>query len=324
MTDSRGAAGRILCVPRNPPAGPAAAASATEQADIEAALRRRLGHLTANIGERNILRPTTLQAAADWIAGELRALGMTVRRQPYVVAGHTVENIAGELPGRTTPEEIVVFGGHYDTVPGTVGADDNGSGIAALLTVAERAARARPERTVRVVAFVNEEPPFFHSSAMGSVVYAESCRARQEQVVGMLSVDSIGCYDTRPNSQSYPETMPADRLPSAGDFLAFATNRSSFPLLKESVQAFRRASPLPVEGVALDEDVAGVAWSDHWSFWRAGYPALFVTDTAVFRNWHYHTPSDTFEQVDFRSLSDAAYGLGSVLDHLSSSAWPRR
>jgi Zn-dependent M28 family amino/carboxypeptidase len=201
-------------------------------------------------------------------------------------------------------------------VEGTPGANDNASGIAALLALARYFARSQPQRTLRLVAFANEEPPFFQTEQMGSLVYARRCAARHENVVAMLSLETMGYYSDAPNSQHYP--FPFSLLyPSTGNFLAFVGNLSSQVLTREAVRTFRRAGKLPAEGAAVADVVAGIGWSDHWSFWRTGVPAVMVTDTAPYRYAHYHEETDTPEKLDYDRLARAVVGLADVIEELS-------
>jgi Zn-dependent M28 family amino/carboxypeptidase len=272
--------------------------------------------LATTIGERNIWRYAELQRAADYIATELSACGYAPRRQPYEVSRLQVLNIDGALEGSERPGEIVVIGAHYDTVNGCAGANDNASGVAAVLELARRFAGRPQKRTVRFVAFVNEEPPFFHTPEMGSMVYASACRARDERIVGMLSLETMGYFSDEKGSQQYPEPVAA-RYPDVGNFIGFVSNIRSARLLIRARRAFKRRTPLPVQCAAIPEEIPGAGWSDHWSFWQAGYPALMVTDTAPFRYPWYHTPGDTPEKLDYERLGQVVDGIETVIEALA-------
>jgi len=280
-------------------------------------LRRDVTRLAVDIGERNILnRPQQLVQAADWIEAELKAAGLAPERQEYEVSGTACCNLEAGLRGASRPEEIVVVGAHYDTVPGTPGANDNTSGLAAMLALARRFAGRKTGRTLRFVAFVNEEKPYAHTDRMGSRVYARRCRERGEKVAGMMSLETIGCYDDRLGSQRYPPPFGLF-YPSAGNFIAFVGNLRSRRLVRRAVAAFRQGEPFPSEGAAVPEIVPRVRDSDHASFWHAGYPALMVTDTANFRYPYYHTPEDTIDKIDFDRMARVVRGLGKVVEALA-------
>ncbi len=276
-------------------------------------LRAHLRRLAVDIGERNVFRPGTLEAAARYIEGQWTAQGYAVRPVTYEVEGTECANLEATLAG--TGEEVFVVGAHYDSVRGSPGANDNGSGVAALLEISRLLAGERPHRTLRFVAFVNEEPPFFWWRNMGSMVYARRARERGDRIVGMVSLETIGYYSSRPGSQRYPLFL---RLfyPGRGDFLGFVSNLRSRKLLRRAVAAFRAASDWPVQSVAMFEFVPGIGWSDHLSFWRQGWPALMITDTAPYRYPWYHTPQDTADKVDYEALATVTDGLVGMLRRL--------
>lgn len=284
--------------------------------ELERGLVRHVGELAGRVGERNLLRPAALAAGAEYVASALAGLGYTVARQTYRCRGVEVSNLEAELAGGEREGEVVVVGGHYDTAPGSPGANDNGTGVAATLEVARRLAGQRPARTLRLLAFVNEEPPYFQTDDMGSLVYARRCRERGERVVAMLSLETIGCYSDQPGSQRYPVPQLALLHPDRGDFIALLGNLPSLPLVRRLTAAFRRASALPVEGMALPDFVPGVGWSDHWAFWQCGYPAVMVTDTAPFRYPHYHDAGDTPDKVDFGRAARVVAGVLAGVEEL--------
>ncbi|MEA2464856.1 MAG: hypothetical protein QOJ98_2603 [Acidobacteriota bacterium] len=288
---------------------------AAKPAAVEA-LRRDVAALCA-IEERNTLVPENLAHAAKLIEGELSSAGYEVERQTYDVSRDAVraDNLIVELRGTSRPEEIVVIGAHYDCVPGTVGADDNATGVAALLALARRFADAKPARTLRFVAFVNEEPPHFQSRDMGSWQYAKRCRDRREKIVAMVSLETIGYYDDARGSQQYPAPLAA-LYPDTGNFIGFASNVGSRALLSRCIKAFRAATPFPAESTAMPEAIPGIGWSDQWSFWQFGWSAIMVTDTAPFRNPHYHRPSDRPGTLDYERLAHVVDGLGGVVSDL--------
>jgi Zn-dependent M28 family amino/carboxypeptidase len=284
-----------------------------------AELKRDLAHLAGTIGERNVFTPKALAAAADWIEAELRKVGYAPERQTFEVSGTSCSNIAVEVPG--TPE-IVVIGGHYDSVSGCPGANDNGTGAVATLALARRFAGRKTERTLRFVFFVNEEPPWFQGDDMGSLRYARRCRERDENVVAMVSLETIGYFTDEPDSQEYPVTALKAAYGDRGNYVALVSNVASRALLYESVLAFRERAKIPSKGVALFEAVPGVGWSDHWSFWQCGYPAIMLTDTAPFRYPHYHERTDTPDQVRYDEFARVVEGCESIVAKLARAKLP--
>lgn len=288
--------------------------------DQETILSERLkGHvakLAGEIGERSVRRPSSLTSATRYIEAKLREHGYGVSRQVVQVGEQPIENIEAELKGSSQSAEIIVVGAHYDSVSGCPGANDNGSGTAAVLEIARLMAGQKPVRTIRFVFFVNEEPPFFKCETMGSLCYAKRCKQRKERIVAMLSVETIGYYSNKKGSQAYP--FPYNLFyPDTGNFISFISDLSSRKLLRNAISLFRAHSKFPIEGACAPGFVPGVGWSDHWSFWRYGYPAIMVTDTAPFRYPHYHTPSDTPDKIDYGSTARVVAGLARVVEGLS-------
>jgi len=275
--------------------------------------------LAVDIGERNVRhRPQQLAEAADWLENVFRTAEYAPRRQTYEVSGIACHNLEVEILGCEWPQEIVVVGAHYDTVIGSPGANDNTSGVAATLALARGFVGRRTARTVRFVAFVNEESPYAHTEQMGSRVYARRCRERGENIVAMMSLETIGYYDDRPGSQKYPPPI-GQFYPSAGDFIGFVGNLASADLVRHAVGAFRSSEPFPCEGAALPEEIVRIGDSDHASFWHEGYPALMVTDTANFRYPYYHMPEDTIDKVNFDCLARVVRGLETVVAKLADA-----
>ncbi len=273
--------------------------------------------LADSIGERNVYRPEALEATVTFLEKELEDAGFRPVRQSFQVQGVECHNLEVEIQGTHRPEEIIVIGAHYDSVVGSPGANDNGTGVAAVLALARIFADAQPPRTLRFVFFVNEEPPFFTTPEMGSVVYARRSGERGEDIRGMLSLETIGYYDDTPGSQSYPVGMLGWAYPDRGDFIGFVSNLRSGSLLRTALGTFREHAAIPSEGAALPSFLPGVGWSDHWSFWQEGYSAIMLTDTAPFRDPGYHTPDDTPDRLDFHRVAQIVNGLVPVVETLT-------
>jgi hypothetical protein len=279
-------------------------------------LREDVEMLAVTVGERSVRRPEGLAGAASRIDGALAASGLATRRQSYSVQGVVCDNVEAEILGRDRAAEVVVVGAHYDAVTATTGADDNASGVAAMLALARGFAGKHPRATLRFVAFANEEPPYFQTADMGSLVYARRCKERGEHIVAMLSLETIGYYSEAEGSQAYPPPMSLF-YPSTGSFIAFVGDRSSADLVRRVVGTFRSTTRFPSEGAALFAGLPGVGWSDQWSFWQMGYPAVMVTDTAPFRYPHYHEAADTPRELDYDKVARVVAGLAHVVDDLA-------
>jgi len=287
-----------------------------QQEQIREQLTRHITMLAETIGERNILQYENLCQAAQYITNTFSKLGYQVNKQEYQVSKRAVQNIEIEITGCAQPNEIIVVGAHYDSVLNCPGANDNGSGIATILELARLLQGKACNKTLRLIAFVNEEPPFFYTSKMGSYVYAKQSRRRHENIKAMLSIETVGYYSDAAKSQHYPFPL-SYFYPSQGDFIAFVSNLSSRKLLRQVIASFREHCQFPSEGAAIPAWITGVSWSDQWAFWRHGYPAMMITDTALFRYPYYHTEKDTPDKIDYQRLARVVSGLMTVIVNLA-------
>jgi Zn-dependent M28 family amino/carboxypeptidase len=286
------------------------------QAELARRLEEHVRYLSVNIGERNIARPGSLDATMDYLRDSLTRAGYSVIAQTYAVEGDKVSNLETQLVGSDPGAGAVIVGAHYDSVAGTVGADDNASGVAAALELARELDGTRLDRTVRFVCFVNEEPPYFQTEPMGSLVYARRLRRNRVPVAAMISLEMLGYYSDATGSQRYPSGL-ASFYPSRGNFIGFVGNSASRGLVRRALREFRESARFPSEGLAAPDTWPGIGWSDQWSFWKTGYPALMITDTATFRYPYYHTSEDTWKQVDFEKMARVVEGIRSVVVDLA-------
>jgi Zn-dependent M28 family amino/carboxypeptidase len=260
-------------------------------------------------------RHEALLRAEGYVFRTLTEYGYAPERQPFEAAGKRVANIEAALPGKG--EGIVVVGAHFDTVSFSPGADDNASAVAVMLELAGLAREGGPyEKTLRFVGFTNEEPPFFRTPDMGSRRYAAKCARDKDRLDAVLVLESVGYYDEAPGSQRYPAPL-SSFYPDTGDFIAFVGNLGSIGLTKKVAGLFRENAEFPSRGGALPGRLTGVGWSDHWAFWREGYDAVMVTDTAMFRNPNYHRPADTADTLDYERTARVAAGLMRVIEELA-------
>ena len=301
--------GTAVVGPLQPPNAEEVQLAAEERADVD--------FLAGKIGERNVpAKSGQLQEAAEFIGRSLQLAGYQPQSQWYIAGGVRCRNIEAEIRGSEASREVVIVGAHYDSAPESPGADDNASGVAAMLALARRFAGTRPARTLRFVAFANEEPPYFWTDEMGSVVYAKKCRQQGDRVVAMLSLESVGFYSMSPESQRYPAGLGL-LFPSRGDFVAFAGNVGSRSLVHQTLRAFRKTGALSSVGAAVPNAVPGAGWSDHWSFWQQGFSAIEITDTAPSRNPYYHTAQDTPDRLDYDRLARFTGAMQEVIEVLA-------
>lgn len=285
--------------------------------EIQNNLKKTVNVLAGEIGPRGCLQTAALDRTADYIASELSAYGYSVLEQPYEYKGKTYKNIFVEKKGTTKPEKIFVAGAHYDTVAGSPGADDNASAVAGLLELARLLADETLAATLHFVAFTLEEPPLFRSRKMGSYMYAESLKRAGREVRGMICLEMIRYFSDKPDSQLFPLPFMRWAYPDKGNFITLVSNLRSKAFLKGVRRGFRKGTDLPVESLSTVFIVPGVDFSDHRSFWKFGFDAIMVTDTAFYRNPYYHGPGDVPETLDYERMTEVVLGIKSAIEGLS-------
>ena len=293
---------------------PNAATLSPEEITLREELRADVQKLAGEIGERNMWHYAELNAAADFIENSFSRTGLRPRRDSYELRGQACHNIEAEIQGARS--EIILIGAHYDSVFGSPGANDNGSGVAATIALARRFAGRKTEHTLRFVAFVNEEPPYFLSGEMGSLVYARRCKARGDRISAMISLETIGYFSDAPNSQVYPSRALGVFYPKVGNFIGLVSNVHSRTLLRRAIDLFRKHAKIPSEGASLPWFIPGVSWSDQWSFWKNAYPGIMITDTAPFRYPYYHSANDTPDKLDYDRFALVVSGMEKVIEGL--------
>jgi Zn-dependent M28 family amino/carboxypeptidase len=276
-------------------------------------LKKHLRVLSKDIGERNFIKQASLARCADYIREEFKNFGYEVYEQVYYINKQPFRNIIATKPAGPG-SRVIIVGAHYDSVIGSPGADDNASGVAGLLLLAELLSQHNNlDKTIRFIAFTNEEPPFFTTPDMGSYRYAQELKKKKENIEGMLCLESIGYYDLKDDSQSYPFGL-GFFYPSRGNYIAVVSNLLSAKFLKKVVSVLRKNSKCPVESLLGPVFFApAIAFSDHWSFWKMGYRAVMITDTAFYRNPYYHTSFDTPEKINYEYMAEVVKGLYAVL-----------
>jgi len=312
-----GALHYMTAVPGKPYRGPLPPLT-PEEAALAASLERHIATIAAR--EHNVAHYDELEKAARYIEAALASLGYAVGRQEFSADGKAVRNIDVTVePARGNFDpEVIVVGAHYDSAPGSPGANDNASGAAAVIELARllRDLDGSAGKRIRLALFVNEEPPYFRTEAMGSLNYARALAQRNERVVAMYSLETIGFYSSEPGSQVYPAPFGLI-FPDRGDFVAFVGLLGSRALVRETMRSFRAHTAFPTIGGVAPGFVPGIGWSDHWAFAEHGFQAVMITDTAPFRYPHYHQPSDTPDKVDGESLARVVKGIERVIRDLS-------
>jgi Zn-dependent M28 family amino/carboxypeptidase len=277
-------------------------------------LQQVVGRLAGEIGARTYRDLDRLEGAAHYISEQFASFGYQVTRQPFVFGGHTYHNIIAERTGSTLPEALLIVGAHYDSVSTTPGADDNASGVAGVLGLARALTGTQLAKTVRFVAFALEEWPVYRSSNMASYHYAQSLKENNEKVEGMICLEMIGYFCDREGCQRYPFPFMNRIFPKTGNFISMVGNMRSKSFTEGMAKSFRQGTTLPVVTLNAPAIVIGIDFSDHWSFGKFGYEALMVTDTAFYRNPHYHAPTDLPDTLDYARMSKVVEGLTAAIE----------
>jgi Zn-dependent M28 family amino/carboxypeptidase len=264
-------------------------------------LYKHVEHLSVSIGERHLWKEGSLDNAADYVESCFQDMGYPVQRQTYSCYGKTVSNLIVEKTAKD--EGLVVIGAHYDTVPGTPGADDNASAVAGMLELARLHQLSSSKRHLTFVAFVNEEPPCFGSPNMGSMVYAKHLKDRMVPVDVMISLEMIGYFSHEP-IQEYPLPRMDLFYPKTADFIAVVGNFRSSKYVSFLKKGIRKHSAIGARSLTAPENVGGIGLSDNSSFWHHGYKAVMVTDTSFFRNKNYHQETDTIDTLNFDAMTE--------------------
>jgi hypothetical protein len=290
----------------------------TELIEIKKSMESDIEYLQ-NLGPRNSENDTSykqLRQCEKWIKQRWESQGYVVKKQTFSFKGKEYSNLEIEIKGRTLPSEIIIISAQYDTLPGSPGANNNGSGIAILFQLSRLLKSHIPERTLRLLNFVNEEDPFFGTEMMGSYQYAKRAYQYRENIRIMLSLDALGIFKEEPGSQKYP--FPFSLVyPNRGNFLAFIGDFSSRKYMVETTRGFKKGSSFLIEAGVVPKWVEGAGWSDHLSFWKFGYPGIMVTDTGGFRSPSHTTKEDTMEKLNFEAMSRIVVGMYSAIVELT-------
>jgi Zn-dependent M28 family amino/carboxypeptidase len=279
-------------------------------------LRFDVEALTGLPGYRCFERPDDLESAAEWVRSALEASGLPVEELPYVVGARSFKNFIARYGPAGAP--ILVVGAHYDVCGEQPGADDNASAVAGLLELARLLARHRPDvgHRIELALWPLEEPPNYRTPAMGSAVHARSLAESEALVSGMICLEMLGYFSDRPGSQAFPVPGMGLLYPSRGNFIAVVGNGSSWRFTREVKARMAGAAQLPVRSINAPALLPGVDFSDHYNFWKQGWDAVMITDTAFYRNPNYHQVTDTPDTLDYRRMANVVTGVYAAITTL--------
>lgn len=257
-----------------------------------------------------------LDRVALYIRNEFQQTGGSVSEQQYRIEGRSYRNVIAQF-GPESSERIIV-GAHYDTAGPLPGADDNASGIAGLIELAQLLSTRQLKTRVELVAFTLEEPPHFRTNGMGSAVHAESIRKQNAKVKTMICLEMIGYFSDAPDSQKFPLPILKAFYPSQGNYIGVVGRMGEGMLVREIKAAMRGASPLPVYSISAPSLIPGIDFSDQLNYWNAGYSAVMISDTAFYRNPNYHTKHDTADKLDYKRMAMVVEGVYAAVIKLAN------
>lgn len=289
----------------------------SDEKSIQTRLTDNVSYLSETIGARSLSVKDSLDKSKTYLHEEITKIGYSFKDLSFKVKNIKVYNIEVTKEGHT--DDTIIIGAHYDTCYYGPGANDNGTGVAAVLELLRHFKNKELIHSFHFVFFVNEEPPYFLGDQMGSIVYSKHMKSQNIKVKAMLSLETIGYFSDEKGSQKYPIDAMKLAYPSEGNFIAFVGNISSGPLVRKSIDIFRNLVDFPSEGLSAPKSVPGVGWSDHSSFWNQGYPAIMITDTAPFRYPHYHESTDTVDKLNLSSYTKVVQGIKVLITELDKS-----
>ncbi|MBI5805315.1 M28 family peptidase [candidate division TA06 bacterium] len=250
---------------------------------------------------RNYANVKVLNQVAEYISRELAMAADTVCYQTYKANGVEYKNVIGTIGPKDAPRIIV--GAHYDVAGNQPGADDNASGVAGLLELARLLSKDTLKFRMDFVAYTLEEPPFFRTEYMGSYVHAKSLRDSNVQVKGMVCLEMIGYFSDAPGSQTYPLGLLKLFYGGKGDYITVVGKTGSGKFAKQLTKLMKKNSIVKTRSFKGPVKLAGVDFSDHLNYWKLGFDAVMITNTAFYRNRNYHESTDALETLDIKRMT---------------------
>lgn len=278
------------------------------QAQTDTAIvRRHLDNITQTPGYRNYKNIGQLYAIADYIKGNFSKYSDSVSLQEYSVDSILYKNVACSFG--TENQKRIIIGAHYDVCGNQQGADDNASGIAALIELARQLQKQKLHYRVDLVAYTLEEPPFFRTESMGSYIHAKYLHDNKIEVYGMLSVEMIGYFSDEKRSQQYPVGLLSLFYGNKGNYITLVKKMGAGKFARRFCREYKSAGTIRTKKFAAPKSLPGIDFSDHLNYWKFGYSALMITDTSFYRNHNYHQVSDTVLTLDIARMAKTIDGI---------------
>lgn len=278
-------------------------------------LKQHVKYIATEIGERHVRKPLALHRTADYIRQEWTAMGYEVKQQKFITRGVKCENLEITMQGQYNPDEYILICAHYDSSKDCPGANNNATGVAAMLELSRFFSNNNPGCSIRFVALANENPNYYGTEKSGSWHYARQADQRNDNIRTAITLESLGYYSNDKNSQLYPFLMGMFH-PKRGNFLAMSSNFGSMTAMYKFAKYFRKHSNFRLETMVLQNLIPTVKWRNSSSFWLNGFPAFTVSDTAEYRYPFYNSSRDTSEKIDYQCLTFVTQGLMRAMTEL--------
>lgn len=271
------------------------------------AIKKHLKNITKTASYRNPENLDQLNAIAHYIKNDFLKYSGKVSFQEYKVEGKTYKNVICSFG--TENQQRIIVGAHYDVCGNQEGADDNASGVVGLLELARLLKGQKLNKRIDLVAFTLEEPPYFRTEHMGSYVHAKSLKDNKVDVLGMISMEMIGYFSDKENSQNYPVAAMSKMYGNKGDYITLVSTGEKEGFVEDFSQHFKQAKAVKTEEFNAPRSLPGIDFSDHLNYWDFGYSAMMITDTSFYRNKNYHKKTDTMETLDIRRMAKVIDGI---------------
>ena len=282
--------------------------SLTLQASADTTLiKRHLTVITKTEKFRNFKNVDQLNETAGYIRSVFENYSDSVSFQEYYVKGNIFKNVIASFG--TENNRRIIIGAHYDVCGKQEGADDNATGVVALLELARLLKNQKLNYRIDLVAYTLEEPPFFRSDCMGSYVHAKSMAENNIDVYGMIAVEMIGYFSDEKNSQDYPIGIMSLFYGHKGNYIALVKKSGQGKFARKFSREYKFTKEIKTKILTTPAFIPGIDFSDHLNYWKFGYSALMITDTAFYRNPNYHEPTDTMDTLNLSKMANVIDGI---------------
>ena len=271
-------------------------------------IKQHLTAITKREKARHFANPDALDSVAAYIYREFEKSADSIYYQTYRANGTTYRNVIAVFGSKN--QKRIIVGAHYDVCGNQEGADDNASGTVGLLELSRMLKGKELKNRIDLVAYTLEEPPFFRTDYMGSAIHAKSIEPVKDHVLGMISLEMIGYFSDKKNSQEYPLGILKWFYGRKGNYITLVRKNTAGKFVKQFIKKYKKTKQVTAKKFAAPRSLPGIDFSDHLNYWNIGIDALMITDTSFYRNKNYHKETDTMETLDFSRMAkviDATY-----------------